>query len=95
MLSCPVPWFVGWAARCGPGSPNDGAYVSTGGDSNGPVEATNLDIETSRRIASGFRNYFRNYRLRQLLAYGYTWQTSWTPRIRGNYPVIVAQSRIS
>jgi transposase len=88
-LTCPVPevrrlgrtlrsWRAEWLA-----------YFHTGGASNGPVEAMNLNIETSRRIAYGFRN-FRNYRLRLLLAYGHTWQTSLTPRIRGPHPLIVA-----
>ena len=49
----------------------------------------NLNIETSRRIAYGFR-IFRNYRLRLLLAYGHTWQTSLTPRIRDPHTLIVA-----
>ena len=36
---------------------------------NGPTEAINGVIETTRRIARGFRN-FANYRLRCLLAAG-------------------------
>jgi hypothetical protein len=39
------------------------------GASNGPTEAINGVIETTRRIARGFRN-FTNYRLRCLLAAG-------------------------
>jgi transposase len=41
------------------------AYFSTGGASNGPVEAVNNLIEKTRRIAHGFRN-LENYRLRIL-----------------------------
>ena len=43
------------------------AYFDTNGASNGPAEAINGVIETTRRIARGFRN-FTNYRLRCLLA---------------------------
>jgi transposase len=45
------------------------AYFDTSGASNGPTEAINGVIETTRRIARGFRN-FTNYRLRCLLAAG-------------------------
>ncbi len=45
------------------------AYFETNGTSNGPTEAINGVIETTRRIARGFRN-FTNYRLRCLLAAG-------------------------
>jgi transposase len=45
------------------------AYFDTFGASNGPTEAVNGVIETTRRIARGFRN-FTNYRLRCLLAAG-------------------------
>ncbi|MFW0776057.1 ISL3 family transposase, partial [Paenarthrobacter nitroguajacolicus] len=45
------------------------AYFDTLGASNGPTEAINGVIETTRRIARGFRN-FTNYRLRCLLAAG-------------------------
>ena len=45
------------------------AYFDTRGASNGPTEAINGVIETTRRIARGFRN-FTNYRLRCLLAAG-------------------------
>jgi transposase len=45
------------------------AYFDTNGASNGPTEAINGVIETTRRIARGFRN-FPNYRLRCLLAAG-------------------------
>lgn len=45
------------------------AYFDTDGASNGPTEAINGVIETTRRIARGFRN-FQNYRLRTLLAAG-------------------------
>ncbi len=45
------------------------AYFGTNGASNGPTEAINGVIETTRRIARGFRNFI-NYRLRCLLAAG-------------------------
>jgi transposase len=45
------------------------AYFDTRGASNGPTEAINDVIETTRRIARGFRN-FTNYRIRCLLAAG-------------------------
>ena len=45
------------------------AYFDANGASNGPTEAINGVIETTRRIARGFRN-FTNYRLRRLLAAG-------------------------
>jgi transposase len=45
------------------------AYFDTKGASNGPTEAVNGVIETTRRIARGFRN-FANYRIRNLLAAG-------------------------
>jgi transposase len=42
------------------------AYFNTKGVSNGGTEAINLLIETTRRLADGFRN-LNNYRLRILL----------------------------
>nr|WP_306295733.1 transposase [Arthrobacter sp. STN4] len=45
------------------------AYFDTGGASNGHTESINGVIETTRRIARGFRN-FENYRIRNLLATG-------------------------
>ncbi|WP_334684411.1 transposase [Arthrobacter sp. CAN_A6] len=45
------------------------ACFDTNDASNGPSEATNGVIETTRRIARGFRN-FTNHRLRCLLAAG-------------------------
>ena len=45
------------------------AYFDTQGDSNGPTEAVNGVIETTRSIARSFRN-FANCRLRCLLAAG-------------------------
>lgn len=45
------------------------AYFDTHGASKGPTEAINGVIETTRRIARGFRN-FTNYRFRCLLAAG-------------------------
>jgi transposase len=45
------------------------AYFDTARASNGPTEPVNGVIETTRRIARGFRN-FTNYRLRCLLGAG-------------------------
>uniref|UniRef100_UPI003908020D transposase n=1 Tax=Kocuria carniphila TaxID=262208 RepID=UPI003908020D len=45
------------------------AYFDTAGASNGPTKAINGVIETMRRVARGFRNFY-NYRLRALLAAG-------------------------
>lgn len=45
------------------------AYFDTKGASNGPTEAINGVIETTRRVARGFRN-FENYRIRSLLSAG-------------------------
>ncbi|MGH4017109.1 MAG: transposase [Pseudonocardiaceae bacterium] len=47
------------------------AHVDTDRASNGPAEAVNLLIETTRRTGQGIRN-FDNYRLRLLLAHGTT-----------------------
>lgn len=67
--SCPIPEVArlgrtlrGWKAAIL-------AYFDTNGASNGPTEAINGVIETTRRIARGFRN-FNHYRLRCLLAAG-------------------------
>ena len=49
--------------------PDSVAYFDTKGASNGPTEAVNGVIETTRRIARGFRN-FTHYRLRMLLSAG-------------------------
>lgn len=47
----------------------DPAYFDAHGASNGPTEAVNGVIKTTRRIARGFRN-LPNYRFRCLLAAG-------------------------
>ena len=65
------------------------AYFTTGGASNGPVEALNLLIEKTRRDAHGFRN-IANYRLRLLLTHGGLWHTHPEPRIRTRHPRFVA-----
>jgi transposase len=67
--SCPIPEVARpgrspWAWKIG-----IFAYFDTNGASNGPTEAINGVIETTRRIARGFRN-FTNYGLRCLLAAG-------------------------
>jgi transposase len=68
------------------------AWHATGGCSNGPTEAVNLLIKKVKRVGHGFRN-FANYRLRRLLHCGVTWQTSWTARLPGHSPRLVAPSR--
>jgi len=66
------------------------AYFTTDrATSNGPTEAINLLIETSRRAGHGFRN-FDNYRLRLLLAHGTTTCDHGAPRIRRLRPSFVA-----
>jgi transposase len=88
-LSCPVPEV----ARLGRTLRNWRrellAYFTTDGASNGPTEAVNLLIETTRRTAHGFRN-FDNYRLRQILAHGTSTCDHDAPRIRGLRPRFVA-----
>lgn len=64
-------------------------YHRTGLASNGPTEAVNLLIETTRRIGYGFRN-IDNYRLRLLLACGVKWHTPTTARIRRRQPRFIA-----
>ena len=64
------------------------AYFTTNrATSNGPTEAINLLIETSRRAGYGFRN-FNNYRLRLLLAHGATTCDHGAPRIGGVRDVV-------
>lgn len=58
------------------------AYFTTGGASNGPVEAMNGEIEQLERTARGFRN-FDNFRTRILLQTAVRWHTQPTPRLRG------------
>jgi transposase len=65
------------------------AYFDTGGASNGPTEAINLLIETTRRTGHGFRN-FDNYRLRLLLAHGGITCDHERTRIRRPRPRFVA-----
>jgi len=65
------------------------AYFDTGGASDGPTEATNLLIETTRRTGYGFRN-FDNHRLRLLLADGGTTCDRERTRIRRPRPRFVA-----
>jgi transposase len=79
--SCPVPEIARLGRTLRAWRQELLAYYDTAGASNGPTEARNLTIETARRVAYGFRN-FDNYRLRLLLAYGITWKTALTPRIR-------------
>jgi transposase len=67
--TCPIPEV----ARLGPTLKQWKAAIlacfDTSCASNGPTEAINGAIETTRRIARGFRN-FTNYRLICLLAAG-------------------------
>jgi len=94
-LSCPVPevqrlgrtlraWRAGLLAY----------FTTDRATSNGPTEAINLLIETSRRAGHGFRN-FNNYRLRLLLAHRATTCDHGAPTdqkapspVRGVEPVI-------
>jgi len=62
-----------------------GAYFDTDRTSNGPAEAVNLVIKTTRRAAHGFRS-FANCRLRMLLSHGLTWQDPPQLRIRTRSP---------
>jgi transposase len=71
-LSCPVPEVARLGRTLRAWRPELLAYFTTDrATSNGPTEAINLLIETSRRAGHGFRN-FNNYRLRLLLAHGAT-----------------------
>ncbi len=88
-LDCPVPevqrlgrTLTAWRAEIS-------AYFTTGGASNGPVEAINLGIKNTLRTARGFRN-FDNYKLRLLLEHGRLWHTPTEPRIRTRTPRFVA-----
>ena len=79
-MSCPVPEVRRLGRTLRSRRSEWLAYFPTGRAGNGPVEAINLTIETSRRV--GYRN-FGHYRLRLLLAYGDVWtHTAATPRLR-------------
>jgi transposase len=67
--SCPIPEVARLGRTLKQWKTATLAYFDTNGASNGPTEAINGVIETTRRIARGFRN-FTNYRLRCLLAAG-------------------------
>ena len=67
--SCPIPEIARLGRSLRAWKTAVLAYFDTGGASNGPTEAINGVIETTRRIARGFRN-FENYRIRNLLAAG-------------------------
>ncbi|WP_298251767.1 ISL3 family transposase [uncultured Arthrobacter sp.] len=67
--SCPIPEIARLGRTLRQWKSAILAYFDTDGASNGPTEAVNGVIETTRRIARGFRN-FTNYRLRCLLAAG-------------------------
>jgi transposase len=89
-LSCPVPEVARLGRTLRAWRPELLAYFTTGrATSNGPTEAINLLIETSRHTGHGFRN-FDNYRLRLLLAHGTPTCDHDTPRIRGPRPRFVA-----
>ena len=88
-LSCPVPEVARLGRTLRDWRPELLAYFDTNGASNGPTEAINLLIETTRRTGHGFRN-FDNYRLRLLLAHGDTACDHGAPRIRGPRPRFVA-----
>ena len=94
-LSCPVPEVARLGRTLRAWRPELLAYFTTDrATSNGPTEAINLLIETSRRAGHGFRN-FNNYRLRLLLAHGATTCDHGAPtdqkapsQVRGVEPVI-------
>ncbi len=89
-LSCPVPEVARLGRTLRAWRNELLAYFTTGRvTSNGPTEAINLLIETSRRTGHGFRN-FTNYRLRLLLAHGTPTCDHDAPRIRGPRPRFVA-----
>ncbi|MGA7205456.1 MAG: ISL3 family transposase [Specibacter sp.] len=67
--SCPIPEIARLGRTLKSWRQEILAYFKTQGASNGPTEAVNGVIETTRRIARGFRN-FANYRLRNLLSAG-------------------------
>jgi transposase len=67
--SCPIPEIARLGRTLRHWKAAVLAYFDTNGASNGPTEAINGVIETTRRIARGFRN-FTNYRIRCLLAAG-------------------------
>ncbi|XXC82195.1 ISL3 family transposase [Arthrobacter sp. A5] len=67
--SCPIPEIARLGRTLRQWKSAILAYFETHGASNGPTEAINGVIETTRRIARGFRN-FDHYRLRCLLAAG-------------------------
>jgi transposase len=67
--SCPIPEVARLGRTLKQWKTAILAYFDTNGASNGPTEAINGVIETTHRIARGFRN-FTNYRLRCLLAAG-------------------------
>ncbi|MDQ3524847.1 MAG: transposase [Chloroflexota bacterium] len=56
------------------------AWNTTGGASNGPTEAANLQIKRINRVGHGFRNW-RNYRV--LVHCKIDWHNPTTTRIRG------------
>lgn len=67
--SCPIPEIAKLGRSLRAWKTAILAYFDTGGASNGPTEAINGVIETTRRVARGFRN-FKNYRIRNLPAAG-------------------------
>ena len=89
-MSCPVPEVARLGRTLRAWRPELLAYFTTDrATSNGPTEAINLLIETSRRAGHGFRN-FNNYRLRLLLAHEATTCDHGAPRIRRPHPRFVA-----
>jgi transposase len=89
-LSCPVPEVQRLGRTLRSWHDELIAYFATDrATSNGPTEAINLLIETSRRAGHGFRN-FDNYRLRLLLAHGTPTCDHGAPRIRRPRPRFVA-----
>lgn len=88
--SCPVPEVARLGRTLRAWRTELLAYFSTErATSNGPTEAVNLLIESSRRAGHGFRNV-DNYRLRLLLAHGAATCDHGAPRIRGSRPRFAA-----
>ncbi|WP_250550585.1 transposase [Pseudonocardia sp. H11422] len=90
-LSCPVPEVARLGRTLRAWRTELLAYFNTerASTSNGPTEAVNLLIETSRRAGHGFRS-FDNYQLRLLLAHGMSTCDHGAPRIRGSRPRFAA-----
>jgi len=89
-LSCPIPEVQRLGRTLRSWRTELLAHFTTDrATSNGPTEAINLLIKTSRRAGHGFRNC-NDYRLRLLLAHGTTTSDHGAPRIRRPRPRFMA-----